>query len=389
MTSTKHNYSQDKNLRIIFSITLIAVMGVSTITPVLPDIRADLNLTNQQTGLMIVFFSLPGILFTPLLGILADRTSRKIVLIPSLIVFALAGFVIFFLRDFGWILFFRILQGAGASSLGSLNSTLVGDIYQKEERSKVMGYVAAVLSVGTAAYPAIGGALAVLGWHFPFLMPLLALPVAWFVFTKLDKPEPKREGAFFSYLKESFRNIKSLPVIILFVSSFVVFIILFGGYLTYLPLLMNDKFQSSSFEIGLVLTSMSVVTAFTSTMLGRINRMFSERTIILIGFGAYVIAFSIIPFITHPLLMILPIIIFGFGHGVNFPSIQSHLTKLAPLKYRGMFMSFNGMVLRIGQTTGPLIIGAFYLINGHLTAFLGAALLALIMFVFLLFFLKM
>ncbi|MCF8332274.1 MAG: MFS transporter [Bacteroidales bacterium] len=389
MKSTKHKYTQDINLRIIFSITLIAVMGVSTITPVLPDVRADLGLTNQQTGLMIVFFSMPGILLTPLLGILADRTSRKVVLIPSLIVFALAGFVIFFLRDFGWILFFRVLQGAGASSLGSLNSTLVGDIYLKEERSKVMGYVAAVLSVGTAAYPAIGGALAILGWHFPFLMPLFALPVAWFVYKKLDNPEPKREGGFFTYLKESFRNIQSVSVIVLFISSFVVFIILFGGYLTYLPLLMNDKFQSSSFEIGMVLTSMSVITAFTSMMLGRINRRFSERTIILIGFGAYVVAFTIIPFITHPLLMIIPIIIFGFGHGVNFPSIQSHMTKLAPLKYRGMFMSFNGMVLRIGQTTGPLIIGSFYLINGHLTAFLGAAALALIMFVFLFYLLKM
>ncbi|MFO8086575.1 MAG: MFS transporter [Bacteroidales bacterium] len=384
----KKLYRNDINLRIIFSITLMAVMGVSTITPVLPDIRADLSLTNQQTGLLIVFFSMPGIILTPVLGIIADRVGRKHVLVPSLILFALAGAAIFFLRDFHWILFFRVLQGAGAASLGSLNSTLVGDIYAKEERSKVMGYVAGVLSVGTAVYPAFGGALAILGWHFPFLFPLLALPVAWAVMFKLKNPEPKREGKFLVYLKESIKHINSHSVIVLFVASFVLFVILFGAYLTYLPLLMKDRFDSSSLEIGLVLTSMSFVTALTSAFLGKINQYFSERQLILFGFASYVIAFALIPLISVQLMLIIPILIFGFGHGLTFPSIQSHLTKLAPLKFRGMFMSFNGMVLRIGQTFGPLIIGGFYLIGSHMAAFLGAAALALVMFVVLLLFLK-
>lgn len=388
MEQTRRPYSKDINLRIIFAITFMAVMGVSTITPVLPDVRADLGLTNQQAGLLVVFFSLPGIIMTPLLGILADRFGRKNVLVPSLLLFALAGFTCFFLRDFQWILIFRVLQGAGAASLGSLNSTLIGDIYPKEERSTVMGYVASVLSVGTASYPAIGGAMALLGWHFPFLLPLLALPVAWAVLFRLDNPEPKREDSFMNYMKESLQNIKSPEIITLFISSFVIFVILFGAYLTYLPLMMNDKFQSSSLEIGLMLTSMSVTTAITSAFLGKINRFLSERQMILLGFAAYAVAFAIIPLMTNVLLLLLPIVIFGIGHGMNFPSIQSHLTKVAPLKYRGMFMSFNGMVLRIGQTTGPLIIGWFFVLGGHLWAFAGASIMALVMLAVLFILLK-
>ncbi len=389
MNNHKKSYWNDPNLRIIFSITLMAVMGVSTITPVLPDIREDLGLTNQQTGLLIVFFSLPGIIITPLMGILADRTGRKVVLVPSLMVFALAGFVCFFLRDFEWLLVFRVLQGAGAASLGSLNSTLIGDIYPRQERSTVMGWVASVLSIGTATYPAVGGALAILGWHFPFLLPLLALPVAWAVLYKLDNPEPEKEGRLISYLSEALKNIKSPSVIILFFSSFVVFVILFGAYLTYLPLLMSDRFGASSLEIGILLTSMSVVTAITSAMLGKINRYLSERQMIITGFGSYLIAFSIIPLIPSAIMMIIPVMIFGTGHGLNFPSIQSHLTRVAPLRYRGMFMSFNGMVLRIGQTTGPLFIGWLYAFGDYTVAFAGAAVLALISLVLLFFFLKM
>lgn len=280
-------------------------------------------------------------------------------------------------------MFFRVLQGTGAASLGALNATLVGDIYPNEERSKVMGYVASVLSIGTASYPAIGGGLALLGWYYPFLLPLLALPVAWAVLFKLDNPEPKREDNLGEYLKEALKNIKSKEVIILFVSSFIVFVMLFGAYLTYLPLLMDDKFQSSSFEIGLILTTMSVTTSITSAMLGKINKYLSERRMILLGFTAYAIAFFMILFIGSFLMLLLPVIIFGIGHGMNFPSIQSHLTKVAPLKYRGMFMSFNGMVLRIGQTTGPLIIGWFFTLGSHLWAFWGAALLAVVMLIVL------
>ncbi|MFO8054742.1 MAG: MFS transporter [Bacteroidales bacterium] len=389
MVQEKRAYSKDKNLKVIFALTLVAVMGVSTITPVLPDIRADLHLSNQQVGLLVVFFSLPGIIMTPLLGILADRFGRKTVLVPSLVMFALAGFTCFFLRDFHWILFFRVLQGAGAASLGSLNSTLIGDIYSKKERPAVMGLVASVLSIGTAAYPAIGGALAIFGWHYPFLMPLLALPVAWAVLFKLENPEPKGEGKFMAYIKEAAKQMKSFTVVFMFLANFVVFVTLFGAFLTYLPLFMNDNFNSSSLEIGMTLTGMSLVTAVTSAMLGKISKHFSERQLIIAGFMAYVIAFSIVPFLTTPLMLAIPITIFGIGHGINFPSIQVYLVKVASLKYRGMFMSFNGMVLRLGQTAGPLIIGGFYLIGGHLAAFSGAALLSLLVVIFLSFFLKM
>lgn len=379
------SYLKDINLHIIFSLTLVAVMGVSTITPVLPDIREDLGLTNQQVGYLIVFFSLPGIILTPLLGIFADRYGRKKVLVPSLLLFALAGFTCFFLRTYEWILFFRVLQGAGAASLGSLNTTLIGDIYAKGERAKVMGYVASVLSIGTATYPAIGGAMALLGWYYPFLLPLLALPVAWAILYKLNNPEPEKHEGFRSYMHEALQSIKSARVIALFVSSFVVFVILFGGYLTYLPLLMSDRFDASSLEIGLILTTMSLVTAITSAFLGKINTFINEKNALLIGFTAYVISFSIIPFMPSAGWLILPVTIFGAGHGINFPSIQSQLTKLAPLRYRGMFMSFNGMVLRLGQTTGPIIIGWFYLFGGHVGSFLGGAFMAFLLLIFLFF----
>ncbi|MDZ7694588.1 MAG: hypothetical protein U5K69_26295 [Balneolaceae bacterium] len=44
--------------------------------------------------------------------------------------------------------------------------------------------------MGTASYPAIGGALATLGWFFPFYLSLLAIPAGLFVLFGLENPEP-------------------------------------------------------------------------------------------------------------------------------------------------------------------------------------------------------
>jgi predicted MFS family arabinose efflux permease len=42
---------------------------------------------------------------------------------------------------------------------------------------------------------------------------------------------------------------------------------------------------------------------------------------------------------------------------MTYPNIQTLLAALAPSENRGAFMSINGMVLRLGQTLGPVLMG--------------------------------
>jgi len=92
----------DTNLQIIFGITLTYIMGVSSITPAFPKIVKELNISAKDVGLLIAVFSFPGILLTPFLGVIADRWGRKRIIIPSLILFGIAGGLYFFVRDFKW-----------------------------------------------------------------------------------------------------------------------------------------------------------------------------------------------------------------------------------------------------------------------------------------------
>jgi MFS family permease len=368
-----------RNLHIIFSVTLIAVMGVSSITPVFPLVKETFSITAGQVGLLITMFTLPGVLLSPVLGVMADRYGRKKILVPSLFLFSIAGTLCGFTRSFEWLIFFRFLQGTGAASIGALNITLIGDLFKGKERAAAMGYNASVLSIGTASYPAIGGALATLAWYYPFYLPILALPVGIWVLIDLKNPEPSGNQSLRSYLRNVIQSFNSRNIIGLFLLSCLTFILLYGSFLTYLPLHLDERFNTPPYQIGLIISFASVATAIISTQLGRLTIRFSYRTLLITVNLLYLLSMLIIPEIDSLWWMLVPSGLFGTAMGINVPALQTLLTGSVPLEYRAAFMSANGMVLRLGQTLGPVVIGGFYIGFGMDASFYAGGVVAVLM----------
>ncbi|NBB77258.1 MAG: MFS transporter [Bacteroidetes bacterium] len=352
---------KDINLYIIFGVTLTAVMGVSSVAPAFPSIARSLDVSTNKIGLLITFFTLPGIIFTPIFGILADRLSRKIILVPSLFLFGIAGTACAFATSFNELLLFRAFQGIGSAALGVLNLTLIGDLYFGHRRATVMGYNGSVLSIGTALYPAIGGALAIMGWFYPFFLSLLAIPVGLFALFFLDQNKDESDVGIRLYLSEIKSALLSKTVIGLFISMFLTFIILYGGYITFFTILLDEKFAKSSFMIGVILSGSSIVTAFTSAQLGKLTKRFRERTLIRTAATLYLVIFLMIPTVDNIWYFVVPIALFGVAQGINIPSILNLLTGFAPKDFRAAFLSINWMVMRIGQALGPYLLGLAYL----------------------------
>ena len=156
---------------------------------------------------------------------------------------------------------------------------------------------------------------------------------------------------------------------------------LFGSYMTCFPLLLGNSFAASSLIIGLFMAGVSLIAAFTSSQLGKISRLFSEKTILKISFILYALALSIIPFIPQIELFFIPILIFGIAHGMSIPVIQALFAGAAPLKYRATFMSISGMTFRVGQTLGPFLMGLVISVWGIGGAFYAGAALSIAMFI--------
>jgi MFS family permease len=379
----------DKNIIIIFGVTLIAVMGISSITPAFPGIIRYFGISTQQVGLLIASFTLPGIFLTPVTGILADRYGRKLVLVPSLFVFAAAGFSCSLVHDFHTLLVLLFIEGIGAAGLSSINITLIGDLFSGEKRTALMGYNASILSIGTAAYPALGGFIGAFGWQYIFYLPLLAVPLAFFVIFSLNNPEPKDHQQIGEYFRRIWKTINQRTVWGLFLVNMLLFVILYGAYLTYFPILLSERLDATSVHIGLSMSVMSLVTAITSSQLGRINRKLKSKQILLAGVSFYFLSMLVLVFSQSWSEIGLAIVLFGLGHGMLIPSTQNILVGFASIKERAAFMSFNSMVLRIGQTVGPLLVGLFYAIGKIEGAFVTGATVAVVMFVVVAFMVKL
>ncbi|NNM07236.1 MAG: MFS transporter [Gemmatimonadetes bacterium] len=370
----------DPNLNIIFSVTLLAVLGVSSIAPVFPTVARELGVSPEAVGLLITVFTMPGILLTPFFGILADRFGRKKVLVPALLLFSLAGSSCSLARDFEVLLLLRFLQGVGAASLGSLNATLIGDLFTGRRRTEAMGYNASVLSIGTAVYPSLGGALAALGWYVPFALPIVGLAVAFAVLFRLDSVEVEPGNGLGRYLRDALAGMKNRKVIGLYLVSVMTFIVLYGAYTTFIPLHLSERFGSTAFAIGLIMSVGSLSTAITASGLRYLARHTTSERLITYAFALYGVSFAAIPMLPGHWLVALPVALFGVAQGMNYPVVMSLLAGLAPTEHRAIFMSANGMVLRVGQTLGPLIMAAVFAWGGMARVFHVAAGICIAMF---------
>jgi len=372
----------DSNLQIIFGVTLTTAIGVFSLSPAFPRIVKELQVSPKDIGLLITVFTFPGIFLMPVMGIIADLFGRKKVLVPALILFAVAGGLCLFARDFKTLLILRLFQGIGVAPLSSLNVTVIGDLYTGKKRTAAMGYNQSVFSVGAASFSTVGGALATIGWYYPFMLPLIAIPVGLFAmfFLKSITPKPKKAKRFKEYIWSVTKTVKNGQIIAIYGVTIIIFIIVVGSYATYFPLLMGITFNASTFFIGIVMSSVYIASALSSSQMGKITKRFPEKTVLRASFLLYALALVIVPFMSNTWLFFIPALLLGAAQGISLPTIQTTLGALSSVENRAIIMSFYGTALRLGQTLGPPLLGMIFAISGINAAFYTSSCLALAAF---------
>ncbi len=347
----------DKNLQLMLCVTLMVILSVSSISPALPKVMDELNVTATSIGLVITAFTLPGIFLAPIVGILADRLGRKKILVASLFTFGVFGTACGLTDSLGALLFFRFLQGVGVAPIGVLHATVIADLYEGSERLTAMGYSGTILSIGTATFPVIGGLLALPGWRYPFLLPVVAIPIGILVHLFLDNPEPTHKQALKEYVSNTLDVMLTRKAGGLFLITLITHIILYGCFVTYLPVLLEERFKVSPVTIGLILSFASIFTALCSFQMGFLARRFREMQILQASFFLFLFSTGMIPLLSSLFIFAVPVALLGAAMGLNAPLRISILTGLAPIENRASIMAVNSMLLRLGQTIAPVLMG--------------------------------
>jgi MFS family permease len=335
----------------------MSVIGIASVSPALPGIAEQFSVEAKDFGLILSVFAIPGIVLTPILGIISDRYGRRIVIVPTLLLFGVAGFMCALTDSFEMLLVFRFLQGVGAAALGALNVALIGDLFEGADRPRVMGINHSVLSIGTALFPVIGGVLASASYKYVFYMPLLAIPIAVYVFFFLDVDVKGQESHIKKYLGNFVRLLKNRNLISLLIVSVSIFVILMGPFLTYVPYIAGEKFKINPTMIGLILASMSATTSLVGYFLDKFLKRFTHERLLKFGLIGYAVSMGLVPFYSDWYMLFLTTIIFGASLSFVLPNSQSMIIKFSDENNRALLMSFNRMISQVGQAFGPILSG--------------------------------
>ncbi len=179
-------------LAAVATIMLVAALGQTIVTTVIPTIVAELGGLEYLTW-VITAYLLASTVGAPIYGKLGDLYGRKIVLQAGVLIF-LAGSVVCGLAfDMTVLVIGRAIQGFGGGGLMVVAMAVVADVLPARERGKAQGLLGGVFGVATVIGPLIGGFLAEnLSWHWIFFVNLPVGITALIVLAAVLKPTGRR-----------------------------------------------------------------------------------------------------------------------------------------------------------------------------------------------------
>src|SRR5699024_7316669 len=126
-------------------------------------------------------------------GKLSDIFGRKPIFVFGIFIFLAGSTLSGFSTSMVMLIIARCVQGFGAGAVMPIATTIVGDIYNKEERAKIQGYLFSVWGISAVTGPFLGGFFVdVLIWRYVFWMNiplgiLAKLGIIFFLHENIEK----------------------------------------------------------------------------------------------------------------------------------------------------------------------------------------------------------
>ena len=167
-------------LLLLLGINLFNYIDRQILAALEPDIRATFFAADDvhamtKTGLLGDAFFVTYMVSAPILGFLADRFSRWIIVGSAVILWSLASGGSGLAATFAILFATRVLVGIGEGGYGPAAPTILADLFPIETRGRIMAIFCSAIPVGSALGYVIGGLVgAHLGWRWAFY--LVTLP---------------------------------------------------------------------------------------------------------------------------------------------------------------------------------------------------------------------
>ena len=150
---------------------LIVGMDVTIVNVALPSIRRDLGASVSSLQWTTAAYTVVLASLLMLGGSTADRLGRARVFKFGLALFTAASLACSLAPGIGWLIAFRVLQGAAGAMLNPVAMSIIRNTFEDpRERAQAIGIWGAVVGISMALGPVLGGVLVGLSWRAVFLV---------------------------------------------------------------------------------------------------------------------------------------------------------------------------------------------------------------------------
>jgi MFS transporter, DHA1 family, multidrug resistance protein len=328
-----------------------------------PIILRQLGLPDPQipamVGVIAAIVGAAGIPFLPFWGALADRYSRKPLVVRSFVVYLFAGSVAMLAGNV-WV----FVLGRSLMSLSLGNTGLMLTTLSERTPPNRLGLAFAIMNsagpVGASLGPLLGGPIVDrLGFRALLVINVvvIALLVVALSLGYTDLYRPRSSAPILRMAADSVRvsfqagRLRTL---------FVAFFLLYAGWMlvySYLPLVVEQLYRgpNPASAVGFVMGAGGLLALLVSPLFGALADRFGHWRILLVGgvleAGLWAILFwarSLLPF------AVVVCLVSGVAAAVFSVSFNV-LSASAPSSIRGRVMSFAYLPVNVGYFFGPML----------------------------------
>ena len=349
---------------ILFLLNLFNYIDRQVLYAVFPLLQTDLHLSDAQLGTLASAFMLVYMCYAPVIGYLADRTSRPRLVSISAVIWSVATLACGMAKNFTHLLISRGLIGVGEGGFTTIAQPFLAEHYPKEKHASLLALFGLALPLGSALGYMLGGVIGqTWGWRMAFM--LVGVPgIFWGLLAWFLPDEARRLSAPKPHWKEYKILLQNKPFLyVCLVQAVTTFMM--GGFSAWVPTylyryLQMDVARAGVWFGGLVIVCGAIGTFFGGKLAERwlqksSSAYYRVMTLALLGCLAPIWLGLLIPHVYAVLSCFGVAIVFLF---LPTGAIAAALVDTTPASVRAMAFAANIFIIHLlGDTLSPILIG--------------------------------